>query len=329
MNVDAFLQDRQASWSELDQLLRASKGRPARLGAAGVVRLGALYRAAVADLATARRSFPGEAVTVRLEDLVLRGRAAVYASGGRGESVRAFFATTYWRAVRERPVALVLAALLLFVPMAAGTAWGLADPSAAARMAPGAAAGIGNPRDDADLGLSPADSSRFSAEIMTNNIRVTFTAFAGGVLLGLGTAAALVFNGLLLGAVTGIALDAGNLDVYLQLIVPHGVLELSCIVVAGAAGLRLGRAILLPGTGRRGPAITAEARRSVQLVAGTAPWLVLAGLVEGFVTPAGIGPVTATVVGTALAAAFWALVAWRGRSGDGAGLEPQVGAHAG
>jgi uncharacterized membrane protein SpoIIM required for sporulation len=196
---------------------------------------------------------------------------------------------------------------------------------------PGAAEGIGHRRPEADLGLDADDRSAMAAKIMTNNIGVTFTAFAGGVALGLVTAAALLFNGLMLGAVAGLAFGAGNTDTFIELIVPHGVLELSCIVIAGTAGLRLGRAIVDPGRGRRGPAVTAEARRAVQLVVGTAPWLVVAGLVEGFITPAGIGPVPALVVGLGLGLLFWALVWWRGApaSDEGAGLEAEVGDDAG
>jgi uncharacterized membrane protein SpoIIM required for sporulation len=170
-----------------------------------------------------------------------------------------------------------------------------------------------------------------ASAIMTNNIRVTFAAFAGGILLGLGTAFALIFNGILIGVVTGLAFDADNGGTWVELIVPHGVLELSCIVVAGAAGLRIGRTIVSPGRGRRGAAVTAEARRSVELVIGTAPWLVIAGVTEGFITPAGIGVVPALVVGIGLGAIYWALVWWRGRpdlSDEGATLEPQIGSDA-
>jgi uncharacterized membrane protein SpoIIM required for sporulation len=95
----------------------------------------------------------------------------------------------------------------------------------------------------------------------------------------------------------------------------HGLLELSCIVVAAAAGLRIGEAILRPGRRKRGDALVDEARGAVEIVLGTAPWLVLAGFVEGFVSPSGIGWVAATAVGASLAAAFWALVVVLGRPG--------------
>jgi uncharacterized membrane protein SpoIIM required for sporulation len=96
-------------------------------------------------------------------------------------------------------------------------------------------------------------------------------------------------------------------------VVAHGVLELSCIVVAGAAGLSLGWALVEPGTRTRRASVGRAARASIQIALGTAPWLVLAGLVEGFVTPGGYGLAAVTIVGFALGAVYWALVIWRGR----------------
>src|SRR5262249_47714506 len=90
------------------------------------------------------------------------------------------------------------------------------------------------------------------------------------------------------------------------------VLELSCIVVAGLAGLRLAAAIIDPGTQTRTDALRTEARAAVEIIIGTIPWLVLAGLVEGFLTPPGTRPTVLLFVGFALGAIFWGLVLWRG-----------------
>ena len=162
-----------------------------------------------------------------------------------------------------------------------------------------------------------------------NNIRVTFLAIAGGILLGLGTAAVTIFNGGFIGAIVGLTIENGSSRELFTLILPHGVLELSCIAIAATAGLRLGWAIVEPGTLTRGRSLQREARPAMELVLGTMPWLVLAGLVEGFVTGnlGGLGP--ALVVGVGLGVLFWGLVAWRGRSEPGARLGAEVGAHAG
>jgi uncharacterized membrane protein SpoIIM required for sporulation len=163
-----------------------------------------------------------------------------------------------------------------------------------------------------DLGQSVDEESGLSARIFTNNIQVTFFAFAGGILLGLGTLYVLISNGILLGAVAGLAIGAGNGRPFFELVVAHGVLELSCIAVAGVAGLRLASAIIDPGTRPRDRAVRDEARAAVEIVLGTAPWLILAGLVEGFLTPAGKGLTTVLVVGVGLGALFWGLVWFRG-----------------
>jgi uncharacterized membrane protein SpoIIM required for sporulation len=143
---------------------------------------------------------------------------------------------------------------------------------------------------------------------------VTFLAFAGGIAAGLGTAFVLIYNGSFLGAVAGLAIGAGFGSEFVELVTAHGVLELSCIAVASAAGMRMGTALVLPGRMSRSKALVLEARESVAIILGTAPWLVLAGLVEGFVTPAGVGLPAVLGVGFSLGALYWGLVLWRGRA---------------
>ena len=180
-------------------------------------------------------------------------------------------------------------------------------------MVPGPFRAVTEPRSGGtDLGLGSSEAAAFAGAVLTNNIRVTLLAFAGGVTLGLLTGGVLVFNGVLLGTLLGLATGAGNGRSFLELVTPHGVLELSCVAVAGAAGLRLGWGIVDPGRRRRSEAMQAEGRAAVELALGTAPWLVVAGLVEGFVTPAGYGLATSVAVGLGLGALYWALVWLRG-----------------
>lgn len=304
MTVDRFVAERSPEWAELGELLDAARGHPERLGPARLRRLGALYRAAAADLATVRRRWPAEPELARIEALVGRARLAVYARSSRRASVRSFLSSGYWRRVRERPWPLLVSALLLFAPILVAGVWAATDPAMAA-LAPGMAT-------SADLDLPSGVSAAMSAEILTNNIQVTFFAFAGGITAGVVTALVLVFNGVLIGVLGGIAAAGGNGRVFVELVVPHGVLELSCIVVAGAAGLRVGLALIDPGRRRRADALVAEARAAAELALGTAPWLVVAGLVEGFVTGAGGGLALALAVGLGLGALYWSLVFWRG-----------------
>lgn len=315
MTVDAFGHDRRASWDELDELVRRAHGRPERLAADDVRRLGGLYRAAAADLAYARRRFSGDPVRDRLEDLVGRARFLVYDTPSSRGSVVAFLGTGYWRQVAARPRPLLLAALLLFGPGLLTGAWAATSPDTAQGLVPAEYRTVTEPRESTDLGLSPSQNAAFSTAIFTNNIQVTLVALAGGITAGLLTAGVTVYNGILLGGVMGLGVSAGNARPLAELVVPHGVLELSCIVVASAAGLRLGGALVEPGRRRRGDALVEEGRRTIEIVLGTAPWLVLAGLIEGFYTPAGFGLPAALAVGLGTGALYWALLAWRGRPG--------------
>lgn len=311
MNLDRFVADRRSSWDELDALLVAARGRPERIGADKMRRLGSLYRGAAADLAVARRRFPAEPTVPALEDLVGRAHAVVYGTAVGRESARAFLTHGYWRRVRERPALLAVAALLLLLPTLVAGLWAWDDPGAAGALLPTTSEAVGRPRTEGtNLGLSAGERASFSAGIFTNNIKVSFGAVAGGIFFGLLTAGILIFNGVTIGVVAGVGVAAGNGSALLELLVPHGVLELSCIVVAGAAGLRMGWALVDPGRRPRGQALVTEGRAAVELVLGTAVWLIVAGLTEGLVTPMGIGPWWAVVVGFGLGGVYWTLV-WR------------------
>jgi len=314
VNLERFEAQRRPDWERLDALLARGGGRRGgrRLGAGGVLELAALYRGAAADLAYARRRFPGDPVVARLEALVLRGRAAVYGRTGRRRSVRAFFTRGYWRRLAERPGMVALAWALLLVPAAAGALWGLGDAGAAVGLVPSEFADAADPpAEGRDFGAG--EGSVFATQVLINNIQVTLAAFVGGLLFGVGTVFALVFNGLLLGTIGGLAFGAGNGEAFIRLISSHGPLELSCIVVGGVAGLRLGHALIVPGARTRLRSLQLEARRSVELAVGTAPWLVLCGFLEGLATGPELPIAFQASLGVGLAALFWGLVVWRGR----------------
>jgi uncharacterized membrane protein SpoIIM required for sporulation len=321
VKVEHLIAERQAEWTRLDELVRRAGGRPERLGPDGVRELGTRYRAAAADLALARRRFPSDPVTARLERLVGAARQAVYGSVRRRGSLRHFVSRGYWRRVRERPVALGVAAALMFGAAALAVLWGATDPGAASGVVPTDFIDAAHPP-VGDRGLGAAQSAAFSGEIFTNNIRVALAAFAGGITAGLLTGISLLFNGLILGAVLGISIDAGTTGQILRLIVAHGVLELSCITVAAAAGLRMGWALVDPGRRTRRDALSEEARAAVVVAVGTAPWLIVAGLVEGFVSPSGQSPEVVAAIGLGLGALYWGLVLWRGRPEPAATAAP-------
>src|SRR4051794_4374480 len=267
VRLDRFVEEREPQWLELEEKMRQARGRPERLGPDGVRRLARLYRAAAADLAAARRRFPGDPAVTRLESLVTRARPVVYSAEPRRAPLLEFFSTGYWRRVRERPLLLAAACLLMLAPGVLALLWASSDPGSAAGLVPEQFRHAG---DAGGRALeSGGDQAAFSSGIFTNNIRVSFLAFAAGILGGLGTAAVLVYNGVLVGTVLGLASGAGNGNRLVELVAPHGFLELSCIAVAAAAGFGLGWAGIDPrsraragargggggggGGGRRGP----------------------------------------------------------------------------
>src|SRR5699024_10645332 len=120
-------------------------------------------------------------------------------------------------------------------------------------------------------GHDAIDSSLMSAEIMTNNIQVAILAFASGITFGLLTIFVLVYNGLIVGALAAVYWQAGVSYEFWAYIVPHGMIELTAIFIAGGAGLLMGYKLFVPGSYSRGYQLKENAKRSVQLFLGTIP----------------------------------------------------------
>jgi uncharacterized membrane protein SpoIIM required for sporulation len=124
-----------------------------------------------------------------------------------------------------------------------------------------------------------------SSAIMTNNLAVSLTTFALGVTAGLGTVWMLAFNGLLFGVISGACWHAGMLGQLMSFVAPHGVIELPAIFIAGGGGLLMAKGLLFPGTLPRRASLAFEGGRAVRLVLGIIPMLIVAGTIEGFVSP--------------------------------------------
>jgi uncharacterized membrane protein SpoIIM required for sporulation len=139
-----------------------------------------------------------------------------------------------------------------------------------------------------------------SSAILTNNLGVAFTAFALGITAALGTVWIMFFNGVLLSVVAS-ACHRADMSVALwSFVAPHGALELPAIFIAGGAGLLLGRGLVAPGTLPRGEALRLHAGTAVRLVLGVIPLLIVAGVIEGFVSPVAIEPDVKFVIGAAM-----------------------------
>lgn len=311
---NVLLARRSAERARLVELLDRAGSRPHRLEPTELLELGRLYRHAAADLAVLRRRFPGDPEIAAHERLVVRAQSVVYAHPRRAFGLLAFVTRRYWVRVVQMRWYLAAAAGLMVISALIAFLWARADPAAAAKFFP-----IGGMRSSwEDQGMSVGEQTTVASEIFVNNIRVSFLAFALGVTFGIGTVIVLVFNGAMLGTITGLAVGAGNGTTLFTLVVAHGVLELSVIAVAAAAGMMLGASMLVPGDLPRTRSLARAGRHAVEVVIGTVPWFVIAGLIEGFITPAGIGPTVAGVVGVTAGGLYWALVWWRGRAGSSA-----------
>jgi uncharacterized membrane protein SpoIIM required for sporulation len=288
-SLSHFTAVRQATWAELEDLLARSEGNGLRgFDAADIEALGRAYRQVVSDLAIAQRDFPDDQLTLWLNALAARAHLRLYR--GPPPSWRRladFFWVDFARRFRQAGPYLVVSALLLIGP-ALVAYWGaLLDETLRDALVPEQLRRVmANGRTWTDM--APAMRPAMATLIFTNNIRVAFLSFAGGVLFGLGTVYVLISNGLLLGGVLGAAQYYGVAGLLWGFVSPHGYLELTCIVIAGAAGLMLGDALLRPGVWRRQDALAHAARSAVELVGGAAPVLVVAGLIEAFVSPSAL-----------------------------------------
>jgi uncharacterized membrane protein SpoIIM required for sporulation len=121
--------------------------------------------------------------------------------------------------------------------------------------------------------------------IIRNNIQVTFVAFAAGITAGIGTALALVLNGVSLGGVVGLYQSKGILPLLVAFVAPHGVLELTAICIAGGGGFLIAAALLIPGRRTRRRALAENGRRAIALIGASTLMLIVAGLLEGLVSP--------------------------------------------
>lgn len=253
-----------------------------------------LYREVVADLARAHAYGGSLRLCFHLERLVGEAHNLFYRGRRSGFSATEWLRSGFPRSFRRHRVLVAVAAALLFVPAFVTYAGVRSDPELGRRFLPpqivtrAEEAGDRLRAGDQYVDIPPVQMSLFSSQVMTNNLGVAFTAAAGGMLAGLGTLFILIFNGVNLGSVFALYDAHGAGSILWVFVLSHGVLELTAIVVSGAAGLLLARAIIAPGRRTRGQALREDGREALSLVGGAGVLLVMAGLVEGFVSPAQI-----------------------------------------
>jgi uncharacterized membrane protein SpoIIM required for sporulation len=325
VDIDRFIARNAPVWDRLEQLVGLA-GRSARgLGPAEVDELVALYQRVSSHLSHARTAYDDPALTGRLTRLVSRANGVIY--GARPRTLGAIADFFVWRfpaAVwQSRRFVLASAALLLLPALAMGI-W-LANSDAAIDASAPDAVREAYLEEDFEAYYSSQSASAFASQVTVNNIQVSLMAFAGGILLCLPSAALLIFNGANVGMAGGLFADAGELGKFFGLILPHGLLELTAVVVAGAAGLRLGWSLIAPGDRTRGQAVGEEARRAVTIALGLVLAFVVAGLIEGFVTGRGVPTALRVGIGVAAEAVFVAWVVVQGPAATRRGVTGAVG----
>jgi uncharacterized membrane protein SpoIIM required for sporulation len=300
-----FEQQYQDDWQQLENMLaqlrglkkpvsskeltedKGSRTKKSNANISGV-QLTRLYRRACEQLALARaRLYPAHIVE-RLEHLTSDAHQVIYQRREFGWSMlRNLIARDFPRAVRRHSNYVWLATALLTIPaivlgvlvyLKPELVLSVVNAQTAAQfdqMYSNSAEAIGRTHD------AETDWTMFGFYIR-HNVGLSFQCFAGGLFAGLGSVFFLIFNGVQFGAVAGYLTQRGMADTFYSFVVTHGAFELTAIMLSGAAGLRLGHALVAPGGYTRRQALVLAARESIDIVYGFALMLFIAAAIEAF-----------------------------------------------
>ena len=320
MDADTFVAAHQAEWDRLDQLVR----RRRRLSGDEIDELVSLYQRATTHLSELRSAGHDPALTARLSARLTRARAAI--SGAHTpawRSVGAFAAVSFpAMAYRARWWWLGSAAASLAVALISG--WWIARSPAvqASLLSKSAVSSLVNHQFRSYY--SQAAASSFAFKVWTNNVLVAAEALISGVLLGVPTLLVLLDNAFNVGVDGGLLIGHGQAAEFFTLILPHGMLELTAVFLAAAAGLRLGWSVIDPGPRPRSRALAEEGRATVTIAVGMIGVLLVSGVIEAFVTPSHLPSWARILIGAAAEAAFLAYVIGLGRRAVRAGLSSDI-----
>ena len=325
MTVDEFVERNTPTWDRLAQLTKKAGGRGNRLRPNELDELVTTYQRASTHLSLARTRFNDPALAARLSSLVGQAGSVVYGTRpATARSVWTFISETFPAAMWHSRWFILISTLVFIVPAFAVGGWLSNDAEALDELVPAEIQEEYVNEAFADY-YTELDSTQFFATVTTNNIQVGILAFAAGILLVLPSVAILAFNGLNVGVAGGMFHAVGDAWQFWSLILPHGLLELTAVFIAGGAGLRLGWTLIDPGDRRRSDALVAEGRRAVAIVIGLVGVFTISGLVEGYITGAPWPIEVRLAVGAAIWAAFCAYAGVFGMRASRHGLTGELG----
>ena len=322
VDVDAFAAAHRADWDRLAQLVR----RRRRLSGDEVDELVRLYQRTATHLSALRSSGGDLLLTAGLSSLVGQARAAVTgAHTPAWRSVGEFFAVAFpVAAYRARWWWLGTTVLSLLLALAVGR-WIAASPAIqSSLLSKSQVASLVHSQFRSYYSQDTASS--FALKVWTNNVWVAAQSLVLGAFLGAGTLFVLFENALNLGVDGGLMIGHGRAGEFFTLILPHGMLELSAVFLAAAAGLRLGWSIIDPGPRRRIQALAEEGRVTITIALGLIVVLAVSGLIEAFVTPSGLPSFARIGIGAVAEVAFLGYVITAGRRALRRGLSADIAA---
>ncbi|MBI2301534.1 MAG: stage II sporulation protein M [Armatimonadetes bacterium] len=287
MTVEQFVAARRDGWRRLAALCDLLADRRHPPDPAATAEFGDLYRRAAGDLAYARAHLGKLELTAWLNRLVARAHGLLYVRRRRGAAGLAAFFRDYPRRWRAAAPFLLTAAALLLGAMLLAYALVRHEPGLALLFVPAEVVESVAVMPDAAGNVPAGAFVALSTFIFTNNLTAGLLAFATGLFAGLGTVAALLKNGLLVGALAGLAHNTSPqaLLAFLALVLPHGVIELAALSTCAAAGLKLGHALVAGGRVTRPAALRRAGAEAMTLLLGCLPWFAVAALIEGCFTP--------------------------------------------
>ena len=315
MRYERFVEQGRDRWERFEEQLDRFGRSERQVDHAELERLSVEYRQLLHDHALAGSRYPGTWADERLRRLAIRSNHLLqFQKANERIGVFGFFRRVFPRCFRELSGELVVCTVLFLTAALLGVALTAVEPAVGTAFI-GEEAVAGLERGEIWTDQIRDSSQIFSSLIAVNNMKVAITAWAGGLIAGLGSFAVLFVNGFMLGAVVVLTVHFGMSRALLEFISAHGPLELSLIVVCAAAGVHVGRTLVSSSVEPLSVRLPQAGRRSVSVLLGCLPWFLLLGFVEGFVSPApNIEPTAKLGVGLLLLVLFLLAATLPGRS---------------